>query len=188
MWKETWKINIVSTGKLLELYEKEYEIEGKLKIFENVRRPPGVRLIIEKENKILLTKEYRSETKWFDVRLPWGKVFDRISDMKAYEGEMSDAARDAAVIEAREECGIEIKKDNLELFRVSHCGATIEWDLYYFLVRDFVQTGKQDLGDGEYITYEWYDREQILQCVRDWLISEDRTNGILWQYFLKNYD
>ena len=87
--------------------------------------------------------------------------------MKAYEGEMSDAARDAAVIEAREECGIEIKKDNLELFRVSHCGATIEGDLYYFLVRDFVQTGKQDLGDGEYITYEWYDREQILQCVRD---------------------
>jgi len=40
MWKETGNVHILATGKLLELYEKEYEIEGKRKVFENVRRPP----------------------------------------------------------------------------------------------------------------------------------------------------
>ncbi|MBP9812435.1 NUDIX domain-containing protein [Candidatus Gracilibacteria bacterium] len=188
MWKETGNVHILATGKLLELYEKEYEIEGKRKVFENVRRPPGVRLIIEKDNKILLTKEYRSETKGFDVRLPGGKVFDRISDMKAYEGEMIVVALDAAIIEAREECGIEIKKEDLELFRLSHCGATIEWDLYYFIVRNFTLTGKQDLGEGEYITFEWYTKEELTQFVMSGEFSEDRTKGILWEYFLTKYE
>lgn len=48
MWKETGKINIIATGQIIELYEKEYEIDGKLKMFENARRPPGVRLLFEK--------------------------------------------------------------------------------------------------------------------------------------------
>ena len=97
---------------------------------------------------------------------------------------MLDAAKNAAMIEAREECGIETQIENLELLGISHCGATIEWDLYYFLVRDFTETGKQDLGEGEYITFDWYSREQITEYVRDKKISEDRTKGILWEYFL----
>jgi ADP-ribose pyrophosphatase len=184
MWKETWKTNIIATGRIIELYEKEYEIEGKIKLFENARRPPGVRLVFEREWKILLTKEYRGEHKTFDYRLPGGKVFDRIADMKSYTGDMFDAARTAAIIEAKEECGIIIQPENLELFSLSHCGATIEWDLYYFLVRDFTETGAQDLGDGEYITFDWYSREEITELVRDKKISEDRTKGILWEYFL----
>lgn len=48
MWKETGKINILATGRITELCEVEYEIDGKLKMFENARRPPGVRLLFEK--------------------------------------------------------------------------------------------------------------------------------------------
>ena len=88
---------------------------------------------------------------------------------------MLDAAKNAAIIEAREECGIEVEIENLELLSISHCGATIEWDLYYFLVRDFTETGTQDLGEGKYITLDWYSREDITELVRDKKISEDRT-------------
>ncbi len=186
MWKETGKINILATGRIIELYEKEYEIEWKTKLFENARRPPGVRLLFEWEGKILLTKEYRGEYKDFDYRLPGGKVFDRIADMKAYSWEMLEAAKDAAIIEACEECGIEVQKENIELFHLSHCGATIEWDLYYFIIREFHQTGAQSLGEDEFITFDWYTQEQILDLVRAWMMGEDRTKGVLWEYFLKN--
>lgn len=186
MWKETGKINIIITGRIIELYEKEYEIEWKIKLFENARRPPWVRIIFEKEGKILLTKEYRGEHKIFDYRLPGGKVFDRIEDMKKYTGDMLDAAKNAAIIEAQEECGITVVADSVQLFTISHCGATIEWDLYYFIVHDFVETWTQNLGEGEYITFDWYSETQIVDLVRDWSISEDRTKGILWEYFLKN--
>jgi 8-oxo-dGTP pyrophosphatase MutT (NUDIX family) len=187
MWKETGKVNILAQGRLLELYEKEYEIEGKLKMFENVRRPPGVRLIFEKEWKILLTQEYRSEHKSFDYRLPGGKVFDRLTDMKAYTGDMLEAAKKAAIIEAREECGIIVEKENMRFFHLSHCGATIEWDLYYFATSVFEETGFQDLWEDEYITFDWYSFDEIMDLVREWKISEDRSKGVLWEYYLKNY-
>jgi hypothetical protein len=85
--------------------------------------------------------------------------------MKAYEGDMLEAAKNAAMIEAKEECGILIRKENIELFSISHCGATIEWDLYYFIIRDFEETGTQDLGEGEYITFDWYKKEEIVEFV-----------------------
>lgn len=85
MWKETGKINILATGRIIELYEKEFDFDGNMRLFEYARRPPGVRLLFERDGKILLTKEYRDEHANFDYRLPGGKVFDRITDMKAYE-------------------------------------------------------------------------------------------------------
>ncbi|MBX9809018.1 NUDIX domain-containing protein [Candidatus Gracilibacteria bacterium] len=186
MWKETGKINIIATGQIIELYEKEYEIDGKLKMFENARRPPGVRLLFEKVGKILLTKEYRSEHNGFDYRLPGGKVFDRIADMKQFTGDILDAAKNAAIIEAQEECGIVVDKKDLELFTTSHCGATIEWDLYYFIVQKFILTDIQALEEGEYITFDWYSEDEIIDLARNGSISEDRTKGVLWEYFLKN--
>lgn len=85
--------------------------------------------------------------------------------MKVYSGEMLEAAKNAAIIEAREECGIEVQKENIEFFHLSHCGATIEWDLYYFIIREFKQNGMQDLGEDEFITFDWYTQEQIIDHV-----------------------
>jgi ADP-ribose pyrophosphatase len=98
---------------------------------------------------------------------------------------MLDAARTAAIIEAKEECGIIIQPENIELFSLSHCGATIEWDLYYFIIREFEMTGAQDLGEGEYITFDWYTQDEVIEFVRSGQMSEDRTKGVLWEYFLK---
>ena len=166
MWKETGKINILATGRIIELYEKEWEIDGKIKLFENARRPPGVRLIFERDNKILLTREFRGEHDGYDYRLPGGKVFDTIEEYRSFDGDILDAARDAALIESKEECGIIVTREHLELLKVSHCGATMEWDLYYFIVRDFELTHEQDLGEGESITYDWYTRDAIIELIQ----------------------
>lgn len=186
MWKETGTINILASGNILELYQKEWEIAGKIKIFENVRRPPWVRLIFKKDDKILLTKEFRSEHNKFDYRLPGGKVFDTLADMRNFSGDILDAARWAVIREAKEECGFDVRYDSLELFIISPCWATIEWDLYYFIVSDFDDTGMQDLEEWEYITFDWYNERDIIELVRKNEISEDRSKWILWQYFLQN--
>ena len=186
MWKETGKINILATGRIIELYEKEWEIDGKIKLFENARRPPGVRLIFERDNKILLTREYRGEHDGYDYRLPGGKVFDTIEEYRSFDGDILDAARDAALIESKEECGIIVTREHLELLKVSHCGATMEWDLYYFIVRDFELTHEQDLGEGESITYDWYTRDSIIELIQKWEMSEDRSIGVLLLYLIKS--
>jgi hypothetical protein len=49
MWKETGKQNILATGRIIELYEKEFDFDGKFRLFEYACRPPGVRLIFERE-------------------------------------------------------------------------------------------------------------------------------------------
>ncbi len=77
-----------------------------------------------------------------------------------------ESAKNGAILEAKEECGIIVSKEDLELFRISHCGATIEWDLYYFIARKFRETNVQELGEGEYITYDWYSKEEVMALVQ----------------------
>ncbi len=79
---------------------------------------------------------------------------------------MLDAAKDAAVIEAKEECGITVEMKNLELFSISHCGSMIEWDLYYFIIREFMLGEQVGLGEDEFIIFDWYTQDQIIELVR----------------------
>ncbi len=86
--------NILAAGKMLELVQFEVDIAGKKKTFETARRAPGVRLIFERDGKILLSREYRREIASYDYRLPGGKVFDTLTEFKAFEGDIAVAARE----------------------------------------------------------------------------------------------
>src|SRR3989344_3156812 len=139
-------------GKIIEVVEKEVEQDGKIQTFEFARRSPGTRLIIPKGDKIILSKEFRHELGKYDYRLPGGKVFDSLSEYnKALEQnvDISESAKNAAIKEAREEAGVEVK--DIYFFHKSVCGATVMWDLFYFVVNDFDQVS-QELEAGEDIT------------------------------------
>jgi hypothetical protein len=58
---QTGKETIIGTGKIIELLTFEVEVNGKIRIFERARRPPGVRIIARKDTMILLSREYRRE-------------------------------------------------------------------------------------------------------------------------------
>lgn len=45
-------------GKTFQIISQPWNLGKKIKNLERARRSPGVRLIITKSNKILLTKEY----------------------------------------------------------------------------------------------------------------------------------
>ena len=181
------KEKIVYEGKTFQIirrYIKTKKIKFELEI---ARRSPGVRLIIIKKNKVLLTKEFRPELNKYDYRLPGGKVFDTLKEYKQSINKKQNligAAKRAAEKECVEETGIIPK--NIKLFQISKAGLTVEWDLFYFIVEDFRQNNKsQELEQDEIIYPEWKTFNQAKEFCLNGKIKEDRSVGVLLK-FLSN--
>lgn len=173
---------ITYQGRIIEVVEQEVESGGKTKTFEFARRSPGVRLIIPAGNKILLTKEFRHEVGGYDYRLPGGKVYDSLEEYNAALSsgtDIAEAAKAAAIKEAIEEVGIKIS--DLEFFHKSVCGATVTWDLFYFVAKSFEQDA-QHLEHGEDITVEEVSRAEAEKMCLDGRMSEERSALILLKY------
>ena len=173
---------IVYQGKIIEVVEKEVKINDKAILFEIARRSPGVRIIIRNGNKIYLSKEFRHEIKRYDMRLPGGKVFDTLPEYNnAIENnvDIDESARQAALKEAKEEAGIEI--NNLKFLHKSVCGATVLWDLYFFVTTDFRER-EQELEEDEDIEMEWVDAKEVKEMCLDGRISEERSALVLLRY------
>ena len=174
---------IIFQGKIVEIVEQPMRAGEKNFIMEFARRSPGVRLIVPTtDGNILLTKEYRPELKAYDYRLAGGKVIDTLLEYNSFlktGANIKDKAREAAEREALEEIGIVVK--DAELFAVSRCGLTIEWDLYYFVVKAFEQ-GTQNPEDGEDITVVPMPIAEARAMCLDGRISEERSALILLRY------
>jgi ADP-ribose pyrophosphatase len=173
---------IIYQGRILEIVEEETEKDGLKRTFEFVRRAPGVRLIIPKDDGILLSKEHRREVNGYDYRLPGGKVYDTLVEYNsalAAKVDMAEAAKAAAIKEASEEVGIKIT--DLSLFHKSIYGATVGWDLYYFIVHKYDED-VQHLEDDEDITIEHISREEAEKMCLDGRIGEERSALVLLRY------
>ena len=133
-----------------------------------------------------MIKEYRKEQNGFDYRLPGGKVFDTLNEYKkALETKVDllQCAIGAAKKELKEETGISAK--SIKLLKISKAGATVDWDLYYFIANEFEEKSEeQNLELGEEITAEWKTSDEIKQLCKEGKINEDRTVGILLNLFL----
>lgn len=176
-------------GKMFEVVEQTIETvkDGKEKTLrprEIARRAPGVRMLITRNQQIKLIQEYRIEIKGWDYRLPGGKVFDKLNDYLMYihnPEKMSSFIEEAVIREAQEEAGILPKK--YDLIYKSICGASVEWDLYYYEVSDFedLDEGAQP-EEGEIIYQTWKSYEEVRElCLND-EINEGRTVAVLLRY------
>ena len=175
---------IVFQGKIVEVVRQPMKIGQKSLDFEVARRSPGTRLIIVdvEAKKIILTKEYRTELKSYDYRLPGGKVFDALSEYNEYletEKDILESAIERAKIEAREETGI-IAED-IEHIHTSVNGATMIWDLFYFVISKWTQS-HQELEAGEDISIEWVRFDQAREYALSGQISEDRSVAVLFRW------
>jgi ADP-ribose pyrophosphatase len=150
---------------------------------EIIERPPGVRVIVAREDAILLLREYRHEHGGWDVRLPGGKVFDSLHEyLEARKGQ--DAVLRGAFASARreliEEAGVHATNPRL-IYR-SRAGATVNWDLLYFCVTEKVSLGTRDLDAGEVIHVEWTPRAEVRELCQRGEILEDRSAAVLQRY------
>ncbi|AHB42256.1 NUDIX hydrolase [Candidatus Saccharibacteria bacterium RAAC3_TM7_1] len=175
---------IFARGKLFELIHLKQD-DGR--VFEVARRAPGVRLIIcdEENGKILLTKEYRQELGEWDYRLPGGKVFDSLEEYETHRNggdDIIEAAKKQAINEAQQEAGIEIA--NLELYKKSVLGATVEWNLYVFATTNWqASVHGQELEVGEKIEADnWFSFDEAKKMILDGAIQEERIALILLQW------
>lgn len=187
--KQSGPEEIAYQGKLLEIVRTPMSDGEREVTFEKARRAPGVRLIIHdtKQNKILLTKEHRYELGADDFRLPGGKVVDSLDEFHELlsEGTIAEAAQQKAREEAREEAGVIV--DAVTQFHHSIVGATVDWDLYYFVVDEFTLSHDgQRLEHGESIEVEWYDYAEAEQMSLDGRVSEERSALVLlrWLHML----
>ncbi|MCX6823439.1 MAG: NUDIX domain-containing protein [candidate division SR1 bacterium] len=172
---------IVFQGKIIEVVQQTVKIGDKELLREIARRAPGVRLIIIDGNKILLTKEFRRELNAEDYRLPGGKVFDTLVEYNKYENNIEQYCLVAAKRECEEETGL-IPQD-ISLYHVSKVGATIERDLYYYVITKFTVHEKgQQLETGEHISVEWKTREDVLDIIKQGGMQEDRSVGVFMRF------
>lgn len=174
---------IAYQGKIVEVVKQPMKIGDKSVQFEFARRSPGTRLIIIDRDKqqLLPTKEYRHEIDDYDYRLPGGKVFDSLDEYNQFLAsgkDMINPATARAKIEAKEEAGIIAKEP--KHFYTSINGATVVWDLLYFVIDDWEESD-QELEDGEDISVEWVG----FDTARDYALknmSEDRSVAVLLRW------
>jgi len=152
------------------------------RVFERYRRPPGTRLVIvTPENKIIMTREHRQETGGVDLRLPGGKVRDSLQEyheLLESGQELVEAAKEAATKEGSEEVGVTVR--NLNLLTKATAGATVEWDLYYFMTHDYNENEDgQQLEHGEQIERVELSPAEIRQAIARGEMQEWRSVGVL---------
>lgn len=171
--------------------EEDFVVENQLKHIKRnmVRRPPGIRaLIVNENNQILLSREFRYELNDWDYRLPGGKVFDSLDDYKsALENDtVMENVLKTVPKEVLEEVGLVVR--NPKLLKVSLDGAGVIWDLYYFEIRDYKKSDNgPQLEEDEIINgYKWYEFNDIIKMCRNNEIHEDRTVGVLLTYILNS--
>jgi ADP-ribose pyrophosphatase len=179
------KDKTVYSGKTFEIVHRDLKLKDRTITLEVARRSPGIRLIIAKNGKILLTKEYRHELKAYDYRLPGGKVFDSLKEYSKNIGSnMMKHAISAAKKECIEETGLIVK--NIKHFQTSKAGLTVDWTLYYFIVDKFAENpGGQQLEHGEDIKPEWKTFSEAKKLCLNGKMSEDRSVGVLLRFLLK---
>ncbi|MCK5043263.1 MAG: NUDIX hydrolase [Candidatus Aenigmarchaeota archaeon] len=177
------------SGIIFDIIHQKMQIGDKTKIFEQARRSPGVRVMLVDGNKMLVTKEYRTEIKGWDFRLPGGKVFDSLEEYRAAVGSGKDmlaSALDAAKKEVLEETGLVV--DEIRHFATSGTGGpTVRWDMYYFVADKFhLSDGGQMLEEGENITFEWVSLDDVRRLCLDGSFKEDRTVANILKFLMKN--
>lgn len=177
---------VLYEGNIFQVIKQSVRVKDQEKAFEIVRRSPGVRLMIVKNGCMLITKEFRYELNGYDYRLPGGKVFDTLEDYKKNKDQdMLPFAQEAAKKECREETGLIASQ--VRHFATSQAGATVEWDLYYFVVEDFEESADgQELEAGENIEVQWKTFEEVQELCKNGNISEDRSLGMLFRFFLQS--
>ena len=173
------------SGKLLEIISQKVSIGDTITEFENARRPPGTRVICLDGDHILAMSEYRMEIDEIDLRIPGGKVFDTLEEYRAALNSGEDIAKfalEGAARELKEETGY--TAISLKPLAVAKCGATIQWDLHYFVAEaSRSEVAEQDLGEGEAIQAKWMPIPEFIDAMLNGTVKEDRSLAQLVRFF-----
>jgi ADP-ribose pyrophosphatase len=182
---------VVFSGRIVEVVRAKRALpDGRTIEIEFAERSPGVRGIVTDGENILLTREWREEAGGWDYRLPGGKVFDTLEEFRAGRDDdavLIEACRRAASRELQEEANLAIVDEDFKPIHVSVAGATIVWDLHYFVARidRAVASSKAELThEGELIERHWISTARVLDLLIEGAIGEERSAAVLFRLLL----
>ena len=83
---------------------------------------------------------------------------------------------------------VNIKIQQYKMVNVSQSGLTVEWDLYYFLIEDFVLLTNNSVQKSEYefIEQKWVDFSTALELCINGKVSETRSAFEIMRFILNN--
>ncbi|MDE7438902.1 MAG: NUDIX hydrolase [Clostridia bacterium] len=164
------KSKTVYDGKILTLEVDEVELpDGKKSYRECVRHSGGAAVLLIKDNKILLVKQYR---------YLYGKPIYEIPAGKLNKGE---DPKIAAARELEEETGYRAELSHL-LDIYPSVGYTDEIIHIYF-AQSYEVVG-QKLDEGEFLNYYFIDIETVLKMIESGEINDAKTIVAVYKYLL----
>jgi ADP-ribose pyrophosphatase len=152
---------LVWEGIHFRAYHENVEVKkGVIKTFEYVWRRDGTRTIaLDKDQNILLTREYRHELQAEDWRIPGGKLDDTDTSIE-----------EAARREFKEETGY--SANTWQFLWSTTPDSTVRYQRHFFLATDLT-AGESDTEDGEKITYQWISLKNAEELIFSGEIKEE---------------
>ncbi len=162
-FKETTvKKTYIYEGKILNLRKDDILLpDGRPAIREVIEHSGGSSILCEKDGKVAMVKQ---------LRYPSGEVLYEIPAGKLNKGEAPDVT---AIRELEEECGIIADKVEL-MYKFYPTPAYDEEIIYIYCALDFKE-GKVKLDDGEFLDFEWIEKDTLKKMVEDGTIKDAKT-------------
>ena len=160
--EKTIKKDYVFCGKILNVRKDDIILpNGKNATREVVEHVGGSAVYCERDNKVLLVKQYR---------YPYGEELWEIPAGKLNEGE---DPKITAIRELEEEGGI--KADRVvKIFDVYPTPGYSNEIIRIYRAEGLTET-KQKLDEDEFLTGEWFDFDRVKQMIKDGLIKDGKT-------------
>ncbi len=163
--------NEIYNGKVFKITKDDVELsDGCRTIREVVHHNGGVVITAEKDNKILMVKQFRYPTKEILYELPAGKLDKQNEDILS-----------AAKRELKEETGYTAKIWESLGFIWTSPGFCNE-KLYLFKAQNLTYKG-QSLDEGEILDYIEIDKNEVFNMVKNGQINDSKTISALMRAY-----
>ncbi len=160
--EETLKENYIFKGKILSLKKDDVKlVNGDTTIREIVEHLGGSAMLCEKDNKILLVRQFRYAYKKELWEIPAGKL---------NEGE---DPKDTAIRELEEECGIKANRVE-KMFEIYPSPGYTNEIIRIFKVEG-LEEGTQNLDKDEFLDFKWFDKEELREMIKNGEIKDAKT-------------
>ena len=164
------KSKIIYSGKIVKLEIDEIELpDGKTSFRECVRHSGGASVLLVKDEKVLLVKQFR---------YLYGKPIYEIPAGKLNQGE---DAQIAAARELEEETGF--KAELSHLLDIYPTPGYTDEVIHIYFAENYVVT-KQKLDDDEFLNYCFIDIKTVLKMIESGEINDAKTIVAIYKYLL----
>ena len=138
---------LVYDGEIFKVYNWQQKLfDNSFKTFEAVKRKDSVQLIVVKDNKLIIYEEQQPDTEQL-LTLPGGMI------------EWDEPPEKAGERELLEETGLKVE---FSFYMKNAFSGKINWDTYYYICKNPLKVGEQNLDPGEKITVKEVSFEEFI--------------------------